>query len=105
MPELIEIDGKRQSTESHLSIFVRNFMSALLVVPDNPDQGAVYLFGGLLNGLKRYSWQPNSLFKVEVFSSALCYLSAACQEVYMYQVHNGECCGRVQGQHGFSGGT
>ena len=68
-------------------------MSALLVVPDNPEQGAVYLFGGLLNGLKRYSWQPNSVVKAEVFSSALCYLSAAGQEVYMYQVHNGGCWG------------
>lgn len=100
------MDGKRQSTESRLGIFARNFMSALLVVPDNPDQGAVYLFGGLLNGLKRYPWQTNSLVKAEVFSSALCYLSAACQEVYMYQVHNGECWGgRVNMSSGIVGLT
>ena len=87
--ELVEIDNKRQSSEPLLSVFVRNFLATLLVVPDNPDLGVVYLFGGLLNALKKYRWQPHSMAKVEVFSNALCYLSASCQEEYIYTIHNG----------------
>ena len=87
--ELVEIDNKRQTSEPLLSVFVRNFLATLLVVPDNPDLGVVYLFGGLLNALKKYHWQPASLAKVEVFTDAVCYLTASCQEEYIYSVHNG----------------
>lgn len=86
--ELVEIDNKRQTSEPLLSVFVRNFLATLLVVPDNPDLGVVYLFGGLLNALKKYHWQPASLAKVEVFTDAVCYLTASCQEEYIYSVHN-----------------
>ena len=91
IPEMLEINNKRQSTETFITTFCQNFLSTLLVVPDNPDLGVVYLLSGLLNALRKYSWQTNSLAKVVMFSDALFLLSAICQEEYIYHIHNGKC--------------
>jgi hypothetical protein len=56
VPQFMELDRKRQSTERFMMEYFNSFLSTLLTVPDNPDQQVLYLIRGLLNGLDEYQW-------------------------------------------------
>ena len=65
--------------------FLRNFLSTLLLAPDNPDQGnALYLIGGLSNAVKgceRLSPETKCRFNID----AIGILAAFAQETYPYR--------------------
>ncbi|KAL4240173.1 hypothetical protein ACF0H5_000967 [Mactra antiquata] len=86
LPVLLDLDGKKRSAEPFLVDYISNFISTLLVVPDNPDSSVLYLLRGLLNILQNYTWEPNSDAKVVVYTRVLAMLSASCQETYPYHV-------------------
>jgi len=86
MPRTIELDGKHKSTDTILRAYVANFLSTLLVVPDNPEQGVLYLVRGLLNVLHDYTWDTTSEVKVHIYLNVLDFLSAASQESYCYHI-------------------
>ncbi|XP_065898372.1 VPS35 endosomal protein-sorting factor-like [Dysidea avara] len=88
VPEIVEVDRSRQSTEPFMSTFISNFLSALLVVPDNPDQGVLYLLRGLLKAILDYPWQRSTSAKDRVYLNALSLLSAYGQEKYLYGIAN-----------------
>lgn len=87
VPKQINIDSKMRSSEQYFVEYINNLMSTLLIVPDNPEQGVVYLLYGLLNVLQDYIWDDDSDSKVKIFLNAVCLLSAFCQESYVYQVY------------------
>lgn len=86
VPRSISIEGKQRSSESFLLDFINNFLSTLLVVPDHPEQGVLYLVRGLLNMVQDYTWEDNSDAKVRVYISALPLLAAMSQESYLYSI-------------------
>uniref|UniRef100_A0A3B4TWB0 VPS35 endosomal protein-sorting factor-like n=1 Tax=Seriola dumerili TaxID=41447 RepID=A0A3B4TWB0_SERDU len=86
VPRSISVEGKLRSSESFLLDFINNFLATLLVVPDHPEHGVLYLVRGLLNMVQDYTWEDNSDAKVRVYISALPLLAAMSQETYLYSV-------------------
>uniref|UniRef100_A0A673YDG8 VPS35 endosomal protein-sorting factor-like n=1 Tax=Salmo trutta TaxID=8032 RepID=A0A673YDG8_SALTR len=86
VPRSISIEGKLRSSEGFLLDFINNFLSALLVVPDHPEAGVLFLVRGLLNMVQDYTWEDNSDAKVQVYISALPLLAAMSQESYLYSI-------------------
>ncbi|KAL3877496.1 hypothetical protein ACJMK2_035196 [Sinanodonta woodiana] len=87
LPKTLELDGKSRSAEPFLIDYLYNFISTLLVVPDNPDTGVLYLLRGLLNILQNYTWEPSSDAKIMVYTRVIAILSATCQETYPYHIN------------------
>ncbi|CAF92818.1 unnamed protein product, partial [Tetraodon nigroviridis] len=86
VPRSISVEGKLRSSESYLLDFINNFLATLLVVPDHPEHGVLYLVRGLLNMVQDYTWEDNSDAKVRVYTSALPLLAAMSQETYLYSI-------------------
>ncbi|XP_029978055.1 VPS35 endosomal protein-sorting factor-like isoform X1 [Sphaeramia orbicularis] len=86
VPRSISVEGKLRSSESFLLDFINNFLATLLVVPDHPEHGVLYLVRGLLNMVQDYTWEDNSDAKVRVYISALPLLAAMSQETYIYSI-------------------
>ncbi|XP_053132808.1 VPS35 endosomal protein-sorting factor-like isoform X3 [Hemicordylus capensis] len=86
VPKTISIDGKMRPSEAFLLEFLCNFFSTLLVIPDHPEQGVLFLVRGLLNVIQDYTWEDNSDDKVRIYTNVLHLLSAASQETYIYHV-------------------
>ncbi|XP_023196580.1 UPF0505 protein C16orf62 homolog isoform X2 [Xiphophorus maculatus] len=86
VPRSISVEGKLRSSESFLLDYINNFLATLLVVPDHPEHGVLYLVRGLLNMVQDYTWEDNSDAKVRVYISALPLLAAMSQETYLYSI-------------------
>ncbi|XP_047464640.1 VPS35 endosomal protein-sorting factor-like isoform X2 [Mugil cephalus] len=86
VPRCISVEGKLRSSESFLLDFINNFLATLLVVPDHPEHGVLYLVRGLLNMVQDYTWEDNSDAKVRVYISSLPLLAAMSQETYFYSI-------------------
>uniref|UniRef100_G3NMI0 VPS35 endosomal protein-sorting factor-like n=1 Tax=Gasterosteus aculeatus aculeatus TaxID=481459 RepID=G3NMI0_GASAC len=86
VPRSISVEGKLRSSESFLLDFINNFLATLLVVPDHPEHGVLYLVRDLLNKVQNYTWEDNSDAKVRVFISALPLLAAMSQETFHYSI-------------------
>uniref|UniRef100_A0A674N0B5 VPS35 endosomal protein-sorting factor-like n=1 Tax=Takifugu rubripes TaxID=31033 RepID=A0A674N0B5_TAKRU len=86
VPRSISVEGKFRSSENFLLDFINNFLATLLVVPDHPEHGVLYLVRGLLNMVQDYTWEDNSDAKVRVYTSALPLLAAMSQETYLYSI-------------------
>uniref|UniRef100_A0A4X2K9W5 VPS35 endosomal protein-sorting factor-like n=1 Tax=Vombatus ursinus TaxID=29139 RepID=A0A4X2K9W5_VOMUR len=86
VPKMINVDGKMRPSESFLLEFLCNLFSTLLIVPDHPEQGVLFLVRGLLNVIQDYTWEDNSDDKIRIYTSVLHLLSAMSQETYLYHV-------------------
>ncbi|XP_054284650.1 VPS35 endosomal protein-sorting factor-like [Macrosteles quadrilineatus] len=86
VPSQLEVDGKMKSSEQFLVSYFCQLLSTLLVVPDSPEQGVLYLIRGLLNVLQHYTWDNSSCARAQVYLRALDMLSIAAQETYPYHV-------------------
>ncbi|XP_020613263.1 UPF0505 protein C16orf62-like [Orbicella faveolata] len=97
VPRTIEIDHKVKPSEPFLLAYMNNFFSTLLVVPDSPDQGALYLVRGMLNVVQEYTWELNSGAKMSIYLNAICLLSAMSQEYFIYHVERVDSNDRLYG--------
>ncbi|XP_075370720.1 VPS35 endosomal protein-sorting factor-like isoform X1 [Mycteria americana] len=86
VPKMISVEGKMRPSDAFLLEFLCNFFSTLLVVPDHPEQGVLFLVRGLLNVIQDYTWEDNSDDKVRIYTNVLHLLSAMTQEAYVYHV-------------------
>uniref|UniRef100_A0A670K061 VPS35 endosomal protein-sorting factor-like n=1 Tax=Podarcis muralis TaxID=64176 RepID=A0A670K061_PODMU len=86
VPKTINIDGKMRSSETFLLEFLCNFFSTLLIIPDHPEQGVLFLVRGLLNVIQDYTWEDNGDDKVRIYTNVVHLLSAMSQETYIYHV-------------------
>ncbi len=78
------------SIEKYLNDFLQNMMSTLLVIPDNPDQGVLYLLTGVLNLIeKHFAWESVDI-KFGLLAKSLLVLSALKQEEFLYHVNGVE---------------
>ncbi|XP_068975695.1 VPS35 endosomal protein-sorting factor-like isoform X4 [Bombus flavifrons] len=85
MPKTIDIDGRQKSSQPYLLSYLSNFLSTLLVVPDSPEHGVLYLMRGLLNAVQR-CFDENTSMKTYLYLRVLDLLSAVVQENYPYHV-------------------
>ncbi|XP_046855573.1 VPS35 endosomal protein-sorting factor-like isoform X2 [Xenia sp. Carnegie-2017] len=88
VPKTIEIDNKTKMSEPYLVSYVNNFLSFLLVVPDHPDQGVLYLVRGLLNVVEDFVWDSQNDSKIKIYLNVICLLSAMTQDLYLYHMEN-----------------
>uniref|UniRef100_A0A8C3V1M8 VPS35 endosomal protein-sorting factor-like n=1 Tax=Catharus ustulatus TaxID=91951 RepID=A0A8C3V1M8_CATUS len=86
VPKMISVDGKMRPSDAFLLEFLCNFFSTLLVVPDHPEQGVLFLVRGLLNVIQDYTWEDNSDDKIRIYTNVLHLLSAMTQETFIYHV-------------------
>lgn len=86
VPKTISVDGKMRPSDAFLLEFLCNFFSTLLVVPDHPEQGVLFLVRGLLNVIQDYTWEDNSDDKIRIYTNVLHLLSAMAQETFIYHV-------------------
>lgn len=86
---LTEIQNdKSQFPECELIPYIKQFLSVLLVVPDNPDCSVLNLTRALLNVLQGYSWDSN-ISLVSIYLSVIDMLSVMAQEWYPYHIDKG----------------
>lgn len=96
--ELISVDSDVQarSSEPYLVAYLCSFLGTLLVVPDSPDRGVLYLPRKLLRCVERYDWRPVAATgaiaaavptaAATVYLAALDMLAAAAQDTYPYRI-------------------
>ncbi|XP_066255043.1 VPS35 endosomal protein-sorting factor-like isoform X1 [Euwallacea similis] len=75
----------RGDTESFLLPFVRQLLSALLVVPDNPERGVLSLIRMLLNLLRAFEWTTNQPLGF-LYVNVIDLFSIMAQDFYPYHV-------------------
>ncbi|CAH3037318.1 unnamed protein product [Porites lobata] len=97
VPRTIEIDHKVKPSEPFLVEYMNNFFSTLLVVPDSPDQGALYLVRGLLNVVQEYTWELHGGSKMTIYLNAIGLLSAMSQDYFIYHVEKVDSNDRLYG--------
>ncbi len=77
--------------EKFLNDFLSNMLSTLLLVPDSPEQGVLYLLTGVINMINQYNWD-NLEIKFNLLTNVLVIFSALEQENYMHSINNGNSC-------------
>ncbi|KAK2587997.1 hypothetical protein KPH14_004073 [Odynerus spinipes] len=85
MPKTIDIDGRQKNSQPYLLSYLSNFLSTLLVVPDSPEHGVLYLMRGLLNAVQRCC-DENTSTKAYLYLRVLDLLSTVTQENYPYHI-------------------
>ena len=81
--------------ERFLNEYLTNLMSTLLVLPDNPELGVLYLLSGVLNLINtRYAWE-NLEIKFNLLLNVIVVLSSLKQENYLHHVNFGIFCYKI----------
>lgn len=90
-PPTVVIDGKTRSSDAIARDHAAHLLSALLVVPDNPDAGVLVLVRGLYNSLQRREWDMTQDHQALAMCDVISALCAAAQEKYWYHIDRGLC--------------
>ncbi|XP_055850032.1 VPS35 endosomal protein sorting factor-like [Episyrphus balteatus] len=88
LPRTIEIEGKLKSTEGYLVSYLCNMLSTLIIVPDSPEQGVLYLLRLLLDVLKKFPFDLHSIGPVTVYLHALDMLYIESLDSFPYHIPN-----------------
>lgn len=88
LPRTIEIEGKLKSTEGYLVSYLCNMLSTLIIVPDSPEQGVLYLLRLLLDVLKKFPFDLHSTGPVIVYLHALDMLYIESLDNFPYHIPN-----------------
>lgn len=87
LPKTVELDGKQKSTEPYLQTYVAKFLATLILVPDSPEQGLLYLLRLLMDQIKQYPFETGITLSL-ISLGILDFLSVIAQEVYPYHIQN-----------------
>lgn len=87
LPKSVEMDGKQKSTEPYLQTYVAKFLATLILVPDSPEQGLLYLLRLLMDQIKQYPFDAGITLSL-INLGILDFLSVVAQEVYPYHIQN-----------------
>ena len=75
--------------EKFFNDYLTNMLAQLLLTPDNPEQGVLYLLTGVQNLVSKYvSWE-NTEIKFNLLLNIVIVFGALKQENYLYHVDNG----------------
>ncbi|KAI6660497.1 hypothetical protein LOD99_14081 [Oopsacas minuta] len=86
IPEKMEVEQKTISSDGYLNNYVSNFLSTLLLVPDNPSKTTLYVFRQLLNIVAELKWSVKLNGRMTVYLQALNLLNAYAQSQYLYSI-------------------
>ncbi len=89
--KITNLSASKIMIEKFLNDFLSNMLSTLLLVPDSPEQGVLYLLTGVINMINQYNWD-NLEIKFNLLTNVLVIFSALEQENYMHSIHNGNSC-------------
>ena len=64
--------------------FLPSYFSTILAIPDNPEEGVLFLTKSALNALNKYSWDRSQALKSLALLDGIKLLVSACQESYPY---------------------
>ena len=70
--------------DSWLREFLPSYFSTILVIPDNPEEGVLFLIKSALNAINKYSWDRGQPLKCLALLDGVKLLASACQETYPY---------------------
>ena len=70
--------------DAWLKDYLPSFLSTLLVIPDNPEEGVLFLIKSVLNGINKYSWDKHQGYKPLAILDGVKLLASSCQETYPY---------------------
>jgi hypothetical protein len=76
--------------EHFLQDYLCNLLSTLLIIPDNPEQGGLYLLNGVLNVIQKHFPWENTEIKFNLLVNFICLLCALKQENYIHHIPNGK---------------
>ncbi|XP_037942668.1 VPS35 endosomal protein sorting factor-like [Teleopsis dalmanni] len=88
LPRSVEIEGKVKSLETYLVSYMCNMLATLVVVPDSPEQGVLYLFRLLLDVLNKFPFELQSSGPTTVYLHALDLLYVQSLEEFPYHIPN-----------------
>ncbi|XP_049645054.1 VPS35 endosomal protein-sorting factor-like isoform X1 [Suncus etruscus] len=86
VPKSISVEGKTRPSEPFLLEFLFNFFSTLLIVPDHPEHGVLFLVRELLNVIQDYTWESGGDDKIRLYTCVLHLLAAMSQETFLYHI-------------------
>jgi hypothetical protein len=75
--------------EKYLNEYLANMMSTLLILPDNPEQGVLYLLTGVLNLIEKHLNWENVDVRFNLLVNVIIILTALKQEDYLYHIDYG----------------
>ncbi|KAI5736076.1 hypothetical protein M8J77_026343 [Diaphorina citri] len=75
-----------QYSDSLVLSYLRQMLSSLIIVPDNPEQSILYLTKALIKVIAMYPWSQDTTCKSDALISVLDMLSVARQDVYPYSI-------------------
>lgn len=88
LPKTMEVDGKLKSTDNYLLAFVSNLLSTLIVTPDSPEQGVLFLVRTLLDNVTQIPFEPESSCPTRLLLLILEMLLTTAHDTYPYHIPN-----------------
>lgn len=88
LPKTLEVDGRQRSAEFYVQSYVLKFLSFLIVVPDSPGQGVLYLPRLLLDKIKEIPFDPALGNLAAIYLNVLDMLCCCAQDTYPYHLQN-----------------
>ncbi|UJR27431.1 hypothetical protein I4U23_008720 [Adineta vaga] len=86
-PKQIEIENKLVSSDRYLYEAISNVMSTLVIVPDNPEGGILYLAHGLSNVINQMKcFDEASETRAILLMNMLCFITTQIQTVLPYHI-------------------
>lgn len=85
-----EFEGKTRTMDSYLVGFLNNMLATLVLVPDSPEQGVLYLLRLLLDALQKYPFQVVTSGPATVYLNALDMLYVQSLEQFPYHIPGGK---------------
>uniref|UniRef100_A0A0K8V8T8 UPF0505 protein CG8202 n=2 Tax=Bactrocera latifrons TaxID=174628 RepID=A0A0K8V8T8_BACLA len=86
LPRSVETEGKSLDLETYLVSYLCNMLATLVVVPDSPDQGVLYLLRLLLSVVTKFPFDAQSSGLVIVYLQALDMLYIQSLEEFPYHI-------------------
>uniref|UniRef100_A0A8D9ESI6 UPF0505 protein C16orf62 n=1 Tax=Cacopsylla melanoneura TaxID=428564 RepID=A0A8D9ESI6_9HEMI len=79
-----DLESKPQYSDTLVLSYLRQMLSLLIIVPDNPEQSILYLTKALIKVICMYPWSKDTTSKSNALISVLEMLSVTRQETYPY---------------------
>ena len=71
--------------DNWLAEYLPGLLSTVLIVPDNPEEGVLFIIKSSLNSINKYTWDQQQGFKALALISGIRLLATACQETFPYK--------------------
>ncbi|KAH8294867.1 hypothetical protein KR018_003771, partial [Drosophila ironensis] len=82
----LDFKGKSRSLDQYLVSYLCNMLATLIVVPDSPEQGALYFLRLLLDVVDRHTFKTDTSARIHIYLQALDMLYVQSQEQFPYHI-------------------